>query len=97
MRIEASCLRRRGRATPTLGSAAMTRSAIAARNTDRTITNRVLMVLGAHLSDMAFTHASTCERRMAFIGRAANGTEPVARSALANVAPTHTCRADQSS
>ena len=48
IRIAASALRRRGSATPMLGSVAITRSATAARNTDLTITKRVLIVLGAH-------------------------------------------------
>ncbi len=52
--MAATAWRRHGRATPALGSKAMTRSATAARNTDRTITNLVLIVLGAHRVDITF-------------------------------------------
>lgn len=75
----------------------MARSATAARKTDRTITNLVLIVLGAHRADITFTHASTWERRIAFMGRSANVTDPVARSVLALVEGTHSWRCDQSS
>ena len=51
--------------TPTVRSAATTRSATAARNPERTITNRVLVVVGAHFADIDFTHLSTWERRIA--------------------------------
>ena len=80
-----------------LGSVPITRSATAARKTDRTITKRVLIVLGAHWVDIALTHASTCDRRIAFMGRSAKVTDPVARSALALVEGTHNCRGAHSS
>ena len=44
------------------------------------------------LVDMALTHASTWDRRIAFMGRSAKVTDPVARSALALVDGTHNCR-----
>lgn len=97
IRMAASALRRRGSATPMLGSVAMTRSATAARKMDRTITKRVLIVVGAKWVDIAFTHASTCERLIDFIGKSAKLTEPVARSALALVEGTQSCRGAHSS
>ena len=51
IRIAASTLRLRGSATPSVGSAAITRSATAAWNTDRTTTNRVLIVVAIHYTN----------------------------------------------
>lgn len=63
----------------------MTRSATPAPKTERTITNLVLTIEGAHRAETSLTHASMCERRMALNGRSPNGTDPTARSALARV------------
>jgi hypothetical protein len=75
----------------------MTRSDTAARKTDRTITNRVLMVVGAQRLEIHFTHVSMCERRIAFIGRSPKLTDPTARSALARVDGTQSWRGAQAS
>lgn len=48
IRLAASDFRRRGRAMPMHGSVAMTFSATAARNTERAMTTRVLIVVGAN-------------------------------------------------
>src|SRR6478735_3982700 len=97
MRTAASALRRRGSATPTLGSELIKRSATAARKMDRTMTKRVLIVLAAHWADIALTQASTWDRRIALMGRSANVTDPVAKSALVLVEGTHNCRGAHSS
>ena len=57
-----------------LGSLAMILSATAARNTERTMTYRVLIVVGASSMLIVFTHASTWDRRIDFIDRSAKGT-----------------------
>lgn len=66
----------------------MTRSATAARNTERTITKRVVTVVGAQRPETSLTQASTCERRMAFMGKSPKLTERTARLALALVEGT---------
>lgn len=71
------------------GSAVMTRSVTAARKTERTTMNLVLMVVGASRALWSLTHSSMCERRIDRRGMSANGTEAVARSALERVDDTH--------
>ncbi|WP_242530391.1 hypothetical protein [Nocardioides aromaticivorans] len=97
MRIAASARRRRGRTTPAHGSAVMTRSVTAARNTERTMMNLVLIVVGASRVLRSFTHSSTWDRRTDRRGRSPKGTELVARSALIRVDATHSWRADHCS
>ena len=63
---------------PSVGSLAITRSATAARNTERMITNLVLIVVAASSVLRSFTHASTCDRRIAFKGTSEKGTVPAA-------------------
>ena len=83
--------------TPAHGSVVITRSMTAARKTERTTTNLVLMVVAARRLLWSFTHSSMCERRMLRIARSAKGTDRVARSALVLVEDTQSCRADQRS
>lgn len=85
--IAASGRRPRGRRTPSVGSEPITLSFTAARNTDLTLTYRVLIVSGASpAACMLLIHDSTSERRTCFIGLPANGTERAA-SDIASTVP----------
>lgn len=97
IRIAALTLGIRGSATRSAGSAAVTRSATAARNTERTITNRALMVVGAHFADIALTQLSMWKAPDRIHRKLAKPTDPTARSVLARVDGTQSCRGAQSS
>lgn len=74
------------------------RSRTAARNTERTLLKRVLMVPGASF-DMVidFTHSSTWARWICRSGEPPKGTDLAARSIALTVVASHTCRFDQPS
>jgi len=78
-------------ATPSDGSWGISRSRTAARNTERTLLNRVLIVPAARLATtIDLTHCSTFDRLMRPNGRLANGTDPAARFIALTVVDSHT-------
>ena len=79
MRICASRLRCRGRRTPIDGSTGIIRSRTAARNTDRTLTNRVLMVEAARVPFIILTQCSTWLVLILFSSSSANVVHRTAR------------------
>jgi hypothetical protein len=82
---------------PSVGSEPITLSFTAARNTDLTLTYRVLILPGA--SPAAFIcliQLSTSERRTCFMGFPANGTDPAASDIARTVPSAQTWRADHS-
>ncbi len=85
-----SARRLRGRRTPSVGSEPITLSFTAARNTDLTLTYRVLIVPGASpAACMLLIQASTSERRTCFIGLLPNGTERAASDMASTVPGAH--------
>lgn len=90
-RMAASRRRWRGMATPSDGSWGINRSRTAARNTERTSLNRVLIVPAARsATTVALTHCSTFDRLMRPSGRLANGTDLAARFIALTVLDSHT-------
>ena len=91
-------LRCRGSRTPSVGSALMRRSRTAARNTERTLTKRVLIVPGASagrsgvLTVIDFTHISTWVVLIARSGIAQNDVDRTASDIATCVLGIHTCR-----
>ena len=80
-----------------MGSIPMTRSLTAARNTDRTLTYRVLIVPGASpAASIDLIHTSTSERRTCRIGLSPKGTDRAASDIASTVPGAQTCRADHS-
>jgi hypothetical protein len=92
-----SARRPRGSRTLSVGSEPITLSFTAARNTDLTLTYRVLIVPGASPEAcMDLIQASTSERRTTFIGLLPNGTERAASDMASTVPGAQTCRVDHS-
>ncbi len=92
-----SARRPRGRRTPSVGSEPITRSFTAARNTDLTLTYRVLIVPGARpVAFICLIQVSTSERRTGFMGVPANGTDLAASDIASTLPGAQTWRADHS-
>ena len=84
-------------AARSVGSVPMTRSLTAARNTDRTLTYRVLIVPGASpAASIDLIQTSTSERRICRIALSPNGTDQAASDIASTVPGAQTCRADHS-
>ena len=93
----------RGRRTPSVGSVAISRSRTAARNTERTLTNRVLTVPGASgprvcvVTVIDFTQVSTWVVRILRSSIDRNDVPRTASDIATCVLEVHTCRAAQDS
>ena len=80
-----------------MGSVLRTRSLTAARNTDRTLTYRVLIEPGASpAASIDLIQTSTSERRICRIALSPNGTDRAASDIASTVPGAQTCRAGDS-